>query len=278
MTEPLSPREIAASLGQPLWTSDFFMPKYRAGEFGRWRIHPGGQLINDWGYFTQTSLLEMLPSLSRKVDSAVDGIDEQWDLWMSLTPHEIESQQLGCVHASGHTAVMGLGMGWIAANVALNPQVTRVTVIERDAEVIQLFELSGALESVPEVARAKMQIVQADALLWCPDASLPVDFLLADIWLHLAQPDTLNQVRRMQEHIQASQIYYWGQEIGIYNAVQRLFAGTENLSNEMVRHAVQEVIRLPLLTEEPRDYAHMIEQVIRNRKLRMLPIETDVRG
>ncbi|OQB96252.1 MAG: hypothetical protein BWX86_00876 [Verrucomicrobia bacterium ADurb.Bin122] len=38
---------------------------------------------------------------------------------MSLSVHEIESQELGCRHAFGTTVVMGLGMGWIALNAAL---------------------------------------------------------------------------------------------------------------------------------------------------------------
>ena len=63
---------------------------------------------------------------------------------MSLTPHEIESQELGFLHASENVVIMGLGMGWIAANSALNPKVTQVTVVERDPDVIRLFHDSGA--------------------------------------------------------------------------------------------------------------------------------------
>ncbi len=54
--------DIAAALGKPLWRTDSFIPRYRVGEVGSWRINPGGQLVNDWGYFTGPCLLEMLPS------------------------------------------------------------------------------------------------------------------------------------------------------------------------------------------------------------------------
>ena len=61
--------EIAATLGKKLWTTDLFMPQYRCGEIGAWRIEEGGQLINDWGYYSGLCLVEMLPSLARKVTS-----------------------------------------------------------------------------------------------------------------------------------------------------------------------------------------------------------------
>lgn len=65
---------------------------------------------------------------------------EGWEMWMSLTPHETESQSLGNRYARGTTAIMGLGMGWIAANAALNPKVNRVLIAERDTDVIRLFQ------------------------------------------------------------------------------------------------------------------------------------------
>ena len=37
------------------------------------------------------------------------------DVWMSLTPLEMESQALGIEAARGHVVIMGLGMGWAAA-------------------------------------------------------------------------------------------------------------------------------------------------------------------
>ena len=49
--------------------------------------------------------------------------------WMSISPMEIESQEIG-QHARGHVVVMGLGMGWAAANAALHPAVSQVTVVD----------------------------------------------------------------------------------------------------------------------------------------------------
>ena len=55
--------------------------------------------------------------------------------WMSLTPMETESQAPHAAAATGHTVIMGFGMGMLAYNVPKKPEVTKVTVIEIDPEV-----------------------------------------------------------------------------------------------------------------------------------------------
>ncbi|MEZ5448579.1 MAG: hypothetical protein R3E89_06075 [Thiolinea sp.] len=225
--------------------TDPFIPRFQTGSSGIWKINAGGQLVNDWGYYSGVCLLEMLPSLARKTDPGNTG-EGGWETWMSLTPHEIESQELGYQHACGHTVIMGLGMGWVAANAALNPNVSQVSVIEQDADVLSLFHDSGAFASIPDAARQKIAIVQADALEWQPAAGQGVDFLYVDIWLHLAEPKALQQVRQMQSHVQAAQVYYWGQEIAIYSALAQLADNAGSITDELIRQAVRDVVRLPL--------------------------------
>lgn len=270
------PAALAAALGVRLWTTEAFIPAYRVGESGRWRLNPGGALVHDYGYHSGPCLLAMLPSLSRKAGSAGDDDDGPWETWMSITPLEVESQELGYRHAFGHTVVMGLGMGWIAANCALNPRVTRVTVVERDAEVIRLIEASGALDALPDAARRKLGIVAADALEWRPDAEDPVDFLYVDIWLQLAEPGALADVRRMQAHVRARQVYYWGQEIAIHAAMARQAAvGPAPVAADLDR-AIEDLIGLPLLVPADGDYAGMVQAVIQHRRQRHLPVEIDL--
>ena len=268
--------DIAAALGQQLWTTDSFLPEYRAGEHGPWRVNPGGPLVTDWGYVSGPRLLEMLPSLSRRVISE-DGVDQdEWEVWMSLTPHEIESQELGYRYAFGNVVIMGLGMGWIAANAALNPEVTAVTVVERDPDVISLFQDSGAFDSLAASARCKISIARADALEWTPPINQAVDFLYADIWLHLAEEQTLRQVKRMQANVVAEQVYFWGQEIALNSAMAHISDGNEAMSENTLRQAANNVLGLPLLIPDDRDYVGMIKSVIDNRVKRGLPINFEI--
>jgi hypothetical protein len=189
---------------------------------------------------------------------------------MSLSPHEIESQEIGCRHVSGCTVIMGLGMGWIAINAALNPVVDQVIVIERDPEVIDLFKYSGAVDKLPQAILDKLEIIEADALEWRP--SRPVDFLYADIWLRLAEPQTLDDVRRMQENVGADTIYFWGQELSIYSGASQWIGAGERLSDGLIRRCIEEVIVLPLFVPPHVDYAALIDRVAQNRRARNLQV------
>ncbi|MDY6949182.1 MAG: hypothetical protein SXG53_26105 [Pseudomonadota bacterium] len=190
---------------------------------------------------------------------------------MSITPHEIESQELGCDLASGHTVVMGLGMGWIAANVALRTEVTRVTVIELDPDVIALIEGMNCFASLPADARAKIHVVRADALQWSPASpDEAVDFLFADIWLTLDEQTTVDQVRRMQANIGARSLYFWGQEMALYRVLENQGRSVKDVGNADLRALAQAELRLPLLIPDGLDYAAMIDTVVARRRTRGL--------
>ncbi len=136
------------------------------------------------------------------------------DVWMSLSPMEMESQAIGVAAARGHVAIMGLGMGWAAAECALDPDVDRITVIERDLDVIALHHKLALFDRLPGGCGKKVRIVAGDALEWRPDE--PVDLLMPDIWLPLVSPDDrAAEVARMQANVDAAVIYFWGQEMEI---------------------------------------------------------------
>ena len=254
---------MAAALKVPLYESDLLMPEYRAGEFGEWRLMVGGGGL-DRGFHSGMWFVPKMPILMRRKEG------RDWETWMSLSVHEIESQELGCRHAFGTTVVMGLGMGWIALNAATRPEVDRVIVIERDPAVIELFHESGAAESLSEALRGKIEIVEADALVWQPLA--PVDFLYADIWLTLAEPETLEQVRRMQANVRARQVYFWGQEITLFARSAACREAGEAWTMDLVRRCAAEQLGLPLLLPEGIGYPEMIDRVVASRRARGLPV------
>ena len=257
--------EIADLLGRKLWTTQLFLPDYRPGRIGDWRIDPGGQLVNDWGYFSGPQLVEMLPSLARRRRGKTTAEQESWDTWMSLTPTEIESQEFACRYAMGNVVIMGLGMGWVACNIALKDDVTSVTVVEIDPDVIELFDVSGAGNSLPQTARDKITIVEASALEWQPAEGLELDFLFADIWLHFEEPGTLDQVRTMHSNTNARTVYYWGQELTIHRLLQKEDPGLLMAAEDRFRDALHRLTRLPLLVPDGVRYPELVEQAVRNR-------------
>lgn len=255
---------LAATLGAPLFSSSLHMPRYQETRVGCWKLTRSGFCL-DRGYYSGLWGVYGMPVLMRNSS----GNGENWETWMSLSPHEIESQELGCRYAFGHTVVMGLGMGWVAVNIALNPAVHQVTVIECDAEVIDLFHHSRALDGLPAAITDKIRIVRADAMQWLPDEA--VDFLYADIWLGLEEPQTLDDVRRMQANVQADTICFWGQELLIHS-LAAINAETRSGQEweEAVRRCVTGTIALPLLFPEDFDYPGMIAEVARRRRERWL--------
>lgn len=258
--------QLAQALGIPLFQTPHFLPDYPEGEWGAWRISRMATGI-DHGYFTPQWVVSGMPVLlRRRPDNA-----ELWEPWMSLSPHEIESQEIGCQYATGHTVVMGLGMGWIALNAALNPQVERVTVVERDADVIEFFTASAITSQVPPEIAAKIVVAHADALEWQPEE--PVDFLFADIWRPIADTNALAHVQRMQQHVQAKQVYFWGQELRLYRDFQRLFGPDMPLTRAGIERCAATELKLPLALPWDDGYLERIAMAVQYRYLRGLPLE-----
>jgi hypothetical protein len=265
----MEPRQLALTLGIPLFQTSFFLPGYPDGEWGPWRISHTGTCISP-GYYTRQWIISAMPVLLRRNPQDTD----EWETWMSLTPHEIESQEPGCLYARGHTAIMGLGMGWIAVNAALNPNVLKVTVVERDEEVINLFAGAGVLEQTPPEIGAKINIIHGDALDWRPRE--PVEFLFADIWRTLAEPDTPADVRSMQRKVRAESVYFWGQELWLHSAFQRLLGPEAPLTPEGLKLCIKKEIGLPLVLPWGAGYVSRIAAAIENRRDRGLIHECSI--
>jgi hypothetical protein len=262
--------KLAQALGIPIFRTTLFIPQYPDGQWGEWRISHTGTGI-DHGYYTRQWLICGMPVLARRNPQHPDA----WDTWMSLTPHEIESQEPACRYARGHTVVMGLGMGWIALNVALNPAVDRVTIVERDPQMIAFFQAIEVLAQVAPDVQSKIHLVEADALAWLPEQ--PVDFLFADIWRNLGETNALAEVRRMQRQVQAETVYYWGQELQLFVEYRRRFGAQAPLQRQRLEACVAAAMRLPLLLPWEMDYPELIRRAVENRLSRGLPLEDAAR-
>ncbi|MXP31188.1 hypothetical protein [Parerythrobacter jejuensis] len=175
------------------------------------------------------------------------------DTWMSLAPVEIESQILGVEAARGHVAIMGLGMGWAASETALREEVAQITIVEHDPEAIALHEELDLFARLPGGVGEKIRIVEADAYAWVPDT--PVDLLMPDIWLPLVGGHRVADVARMQDNVQAPQVYFWGQELEI----ARHAAASGRLLDEAGIAATVAGFDLPLLIPDAPDYPGKIK-------------------
>ncbi len=213
-----------------------FVPGYHPIGSGDWELRQADMVLAK-GYWSPAAMVRGMTALIRGGDT-----------WMSITPMEIESQEIGVRLAAGHVVIFGFGMGWAAAASAAMPEVTAVTVVERNPDVLALHRELDIFAQLPVDDRAKLRIEQGDAHHWKPAA--PVDVLMADIWLPLVCDGRIEEVRRMQANVQARAVYFWGQEMEI---ARHAAAAGRALDDAGIRATIAD-FGLPLLGPEFPDY------------------------
>ncbi len=221
----------------------FFVPEYRPMQSGTWELRQTQNVLCQ-GYWSKAQLVPSISALLR---------DD--NVWMSITPMELESQYIGIALAQGHVVIFGLGMGWAAAATALQERVTTVTVVEFDTKVIALHRQLDIFSQLPPEAQSKIQILQGDAYDW--QSAGPVDLLMPDIWLPLVSDGRVAEVQAMQANVKATSIYFWGQELEIARHAK---ASGRTLDDAGVAETIA-AFGLPLIGPETHDYTDRIATV-----------------
>ena len=62
------------------------------------------------------------------------------DIWMSLTPNEINTMNKSIKEAKGNVLVFGLGLGYYPFMVSLKNSTQKITIIEKDEVIIDIFK------------------------------------------------------------------------------------------------------------------------------------------
>ena len=99
-------------------------------------------------------------------------------IWMSITPHEINTMEKAIEKAHGKVITFGLGLGYYAFMTSIKEEVDSVTIVENDQSIISLFE-KNLLPSFP--MKEKIKIVKADAFHYMEKAK-DFDTLFIDIY------------------------------------------------------------------------------------------------
>ncbi|MGI9377963.1 MAG: hypothetical protein ACR2PC_18045 [Tsuneonella suprasediminis] len=221
----------------PDWEGDPLAVYYRPVETESWQLFgiPFGVAM---GYWSGLHRVFNMPILTRGKD-----------VWMSICPMEVESQWIGIDNAGAHTVICGLGIGWAAAMATFHPKVDRITVLERDPEVIEINRRLGLFERLPDGLGNKVEIVEADAFEWKPDG--PVDLLMPDIWLDMVSDGRAEETRRMQDNVEAQGVYFWGQELELARHIVR---NGDPITDETLSSMAAQ-FDLPLLGLDTEDYA-----------------------
>jgi len=100
--------------------------------------------------------------------------------WMSPELFEKTTMQEAVDCAFGNVLVVGLGIGFYPFNILLKEEVKKVTIIERNPEIIALFK-KNILPQFPR--KEDVEIIQGDALdLLSNDFLKNYEYTFIDIW------------------------------------------------------------------------------------------------
>ncbi|MCR4898607.1 MAG: hypothetical protein K5892_05205, partial [Acholeplasmatales bacterium] len=67
------------------------------------------------------------------------GVYQDKRLWMSITPNEINTMKKPIENAKGNVLVFGMGLGYYQYMISNKKQVNKITIVEHDQNVIDLF-------------------------------------------------------------------------------------------------------------------------------------------
>ena len=123
------------------------------------------------------------------------AVRENGQVWMTVTPNEINTIQPAVRESRGKVLTYGLGLGYYAFHCLLKDDVQSVTVVEKNPDVIRLFR-ERLLPFFPR--QASLHIIEADAFDYAASV-MPgegYDTVFTDLWHDVS--DGLPMYRRMK--------------------------------------------------------------------------------
>jgi spermidine synthase len=100
--------------------------------------------------------------------------------WMSDTPMERRTNEAFVLSAHGDVLIGGLGIGMLIPPLLERPDVTSITIIEIEEEVIGLVDARNRFDRLPFPDR--LNIVHANMLEWVPPKGVTFHACWFDIW------------------------------------------------------------------------------------------------
>lgn len=181
--------------------------------FGKWRLETksyapfeafvyddlemrnDGRLLPHIGYFTQKLEYPCVSENGRE--------------WMTVTPNEINTMKKAIGSAFGNALTFGLGLGYYTYMVSLKDNVDSITVVERDPEVISLFEKYV----LPQFEnRHKVRVIRADAFEYADNhlKNGGYDHVFTDLWHDPSDGMELYLKMKEREHLCPDTVFeYW---------------------------------------------------------------------
>ncbi len=124
-------------------------------------------------------------------------IKEDGRIWMSVTPNEIETMSAPLKNATGSVLTLGLGLGYFACMCAAKPDVGKVTIVESNRYIIDLFN-DKIKPQIP--FNNKIEIIYKDAFAFLEEDMKNglYNYCFADLWHDVS--DGLNMYLKLKKY------------------------------------------------------------------------------
>lgn len=134
-------------------------------------------------------------------------IEENGNVWMSVAPNEIRTMEKDISDAHGKVLTLGLGLGYFPYVVSQKDDVSEITIVEINENIIDLF-VTYLLPQIPN--KEKIKIINENALTYMSrleDGTF--DTCFADIWISANDIDTYLKLKMICSGFEKTKITYW---------------------------------------------------------------------
>jgi hypothetical protein len=161
--------------------------KVKPVKLKNWRLDYSSYLPYEGFFYDDASILEdnYFQELSHlgffeEKFSYLD-VSENDVTWMSVTPNEIETMEHPINEVNGKVITFGLGLGYFAYMASIKDEVSSVTIVEKNKDVIDLF----TTYILPQFShKDKINIIEMDAFNYANQfmSKENYDYAFVDLW------------------------------------------------------------------------------------------------
>lgn len=165
------------------------------------------------------------------------------ELWMSLTPNEINTMRWNINRSRGKVLTFGLGLGYYAYKAAMKEDVEGVYVVEYDKDIIRMFTEC----ILPKMeCKDKIHIIECDAYEYASKVrDGEYDYIFVDIWKSFEDIEAYIGMYKLLSGRGIKNVDYWIEKTfirSIYSIVSYGINIPDKYYNEYKEHILRIII------------------------------------
>ena len=182
--------------------------------------------------------------------------------WMSITPNEIFTMENSIKEAFGNVLTLGCGMGYFAYMVSEKDDVSHVTIVEKEQDVIDLFTNF----ILPQFAhKDKITIIKADAFDYMEQLKDgKYDFCFADIWTGHNDTVPYLKLKKLCKRFQQMKLSYWIEDALIATIIGFVYM---IILEEFYKNQNMDVPQVPELPDEERYKLDFLKELLKDAEI-----------